>query len=224
MPRRPTASSPRSEQPNEHPGLAAAPRSGIRSRGRSRRAGRGAADHRHRAVPDVSRLRRRLRGGARLRRHQPGVRRLRPHHRPAVCHDGDPAAVRAVLGRAAAGQGVRGRHPRPGLDPGCHPPPLAEPHRRVGAAGRARVGRGPGSPRHVVAGARERPGLPQRPARPRHLRHPGDRAGGLLGFRGGPGNRRGRGVPAGAAGHGHHVRRLHRPALRHRRIRPGRTT
>jgi ABC-2 type transport system ATP-binding protein len=75
----------------------------------------------------------------------------------------------SVLGRTAAGQRVRGRHPRPGLDPGRHPRPLAEPHRRVGATRCRRVGRGPGRPRQLVAGARKRPGLPRRPVRPRDL-------------------------------------------------------
>ena len=98
--------------------------------------------------------------------------------------------------------------------------PLAGRHRRLGAGGRRPVGRRRVRAGHLVAPARERGRHPLSPVRHRDLRHPGNRPGRLLGVRGRPGHRRRGAVPAPAPRHGHHHRRIRRPALRHRRIPP----
>ena len=73
-----------------------------------------------------------------------------------------PAAVRSLLGRTVGGQGIRRRDPEPGLDPGRHPPALAEHEHAVGVRRRRRVGRRDGHAGELVAIPRERGGAPVR--------------------------------------------------------------
>ena len=118
----------------------------------------------------------RLRRDAQLQQHGPHFRRLRHPHRPDVCHGRHPPAVRDVLGRAAAGQRVRVRHPQPRLDPGRHPPPLAGPPRHVGPPRRHHRGCRHRGPCHLVAQPRKCARHPLQPVGSRPVRSRGNPA------------------------------------------------